>query len=325
MNRKTLSAPVWLGLFTGLSLLCYLLAATLFLPVQSLLPAGGSLNLAFYRPYVLTEPLVLLGHALRFLLMGALLLFLRPAIPEKQRGSRTVFGLLWGLALLLSLEPQPGSVEGMIYLQATVWEHGLVLLYTGGQTVLLITLLRRITGGLLPRKETPAAATTPLPERGTWIRWTLIYVAVYWVVGSVFYNLSGYQEALATMEELSMFRPLENIPAVLAVFLGQFVRGPLLLLFLWPLRSLWLIPGRRGMVLFVLLLGFTVLGGYGVLPAMTSGLGQMSPADYLAGLAIGIPELLAQSLLFSWLFVRLETRRRARAERNAPSEVSPCA
>jgi hypothetical protein len=52
--------------------------------------------------------------------------FYRIIVRDKD-GLIVLFGALWGLAILGSLEPPPGTIEGMIYTETTAVEHLLVL------------------------------------------------------------------------------------------------------------------------------------------------------------------------------------------------------
>ncbi len=61
---------------------------------------------------------------------GSMALVLYPfyqMIGEHKRSMLILFFALWGIALLGSLEPMPGSIEGMIYTKTTFIEHFMVL------------------------------------------------------------------------------------------------------------------------------------------------------------------------------------------------------
>ncbi|MFO8060393.1 MAG: hypothetical protein R6U70_07050 [Bacillota bacterium] len=68
------------------------------------------------------------------------------------RGRRApwiLFGALWGLALLGSIQPMPGSLEGMIYTTTTFAEHALVLVAAGVQVAAFCWLFLRWETGEL--------------------------------------------------------------------------------------------------------------------------------------------------------------------------------
>jgi len=82
----------------------------------------------------------------------------------------------------------------------------------------------------LSRKKTDTVSTSSpgsslpvnLPEKlkSYTSRFMVAHLVTYWVIGSVFYQIAGYADALEEMEIFEMWRPLENIPAVLLVFFG---------------------------------------------------------------------------------------------------------
>ena len=136
---------------------------------------------------------------------------------------------------------------------------------------------------------------------------TLVHVSVYWVVGSLFYQISGYEEALATMEVFQLYRPLESISMVLVVFFGQIGRGALLSLLLYPFFKVLIQTKRAWLLMFGLLLGLQVLGS----PLFADGFISAEVAtvgEFIESLVIGIPEIVVQTLVLSLLFVGLARR-----------------
>jgi hypothetical protein len=235
------------------------------------------------------------------------------------------------VALFGSVEPMPGSMEGMIYVQITLLEHLLVLTTIGLQVYLFIWLFfkwenhanksnSRIdssTGSAQTSDEKLAnlsadtemqnSAWLPGNLKGYTIRFTIVHVLTYWVVGAVFYQISDYEEALASMEVFELWRSLDNpIIALLALF-SQFVRGPILALLLYPFLHIYVNKNHGWFFLFSLLFGLTALGS----PIFITGLLEfdVSLTEYLGNLLIGVPEIVVQMLFFSILFYQWQKRR----------------
>lgn len=134
-------------------------------------------------------------------------------------------------------------------------------------------------------------------------RFTLVHLLVYWIIGSLFYQISGYEEALATMEVFQHWRPLESIVMVCVVFFGQIARGALLALLIYPFYQVFMKKKHGWVLLFGLLFGLKVLGSPIFIHEFiisTSALGSIT--EFLQSLIIGIPEIMAQTLIFSLLF-----------------------
>lgn len=64
-------------------------------------------------------------------------------IVKGNHGGLILFGALWGLAILGSLEPLPGSIEGLIYTETTLVEHFMVLIAGAVQVMLFSWLFLR--------------------------------------------------------------------------------------------------------------------------------------------------------------------------------------
>ncbi len=136
------------GRFTLIYILAYFAAAAVFLIIQNALPLSSRVALDFFEPYRLglTEPV---SQILRGFFIALVLYPFYDLIVRGERGFLVLFAALWGVALLGSLEPRPGSIEGMIYTHTTILEHFLVLAVGAVQVMFLSwVFLRWERGGL---------------------------------------------------------------------------------------------------------------------------------------------------------------------------------
>ncbi len=132
----------------------------------------------------------------------------------------------------------------------------------------------------------------------------MLHLLVYLIVGTLFYEISGYEEALATMEIFELWRPLDNMIMVGAVFFGQILRGAILAMLLLPFYSTYMKKQRGWLLLFGLLFGLKVLATVISVPDMSTELIQ-GLHDSLTGL----PEITAQTLIFASLFFIWERKK----------------
>lgn len=295
------------GRFILVHVVVYSVIALIFINIQGGLPAALRVSLDFFEPYSFGF-MDLVIQALRAAVIALVLYPFYDLIVKGRQGFYILLAALWGIVLLGSLEPTPGSIEGMIYLETTFLEH-LLVLAAGAVQVLLFSLLflrweRSSSAG-------PGEAELSLEkfDFGTLLigrlrsyvgRFTFLHVIIYWVVGSLFYQISGYEEALATMEIFELYRPLENFGMVAVVFFGQIFRGAILALLLYPFYDIYMRTERGWLLLFGLLFGLKVLVVVIFIPTALA---------ELLDLAIGIPEIITQTLVFSLLFFAWERRR----------------
>ena len=121
----------YLGRFILLHLVIYSIIGTGFLIFQNALPASERVALDFFQPYQPLSMMTILNQIIRGGVMGLILYPFYETIIRKQRGWIVIFGAMWGLGLLCSVEPVPGSIEGFIYTRTTIAEH-LLVLFAGG-------------------------------------------------------------------------------------------------------------------------------------------------------------------------------------------------
>lgn len=296
----------YLGRFTLLHLLTYILIGFLFNIFQNTLPESGRIALDYYEPFRPIGIMAMIGQVLRGLAFALVFYPFYNVLFENRRGRLILFGAMWGVALFGSVEPQPGSIEGIIYTTISFTEHLSVLIAVALQMLLFVWLFFKWE--LASQKSTVSAENKTLnrtvyaPEkmRGYVIRFLVIHLITYWVVGSIFYQVAGYADALEEMEIFELWRPLENIQAVLLVFFGQIFRGTMLALLLAPFFGSYVYKKSGWLLLFLLIFGLTTLGSPLFLSEFISFEGSF--AEFLNDLIIGIPEIVTQMLVFSLLF-----------------------
>lgn len=145
--------------------------------------------------------------------------------------------------------------------------------------------------------------------RGYTRRFTLLHALTYWIVGMIFYQISGYEEAMNTMEAFELFRPLDNGLMVIVVFLGQIIRGAILALLIYPFYSIYMNKQQGWLYIFLLLWGLTALGSLVFIPNLLQDITNISLTEFIESIKIGIPEITLQMLVFSWLFFKWEKRK----------------
>lgn len=311
---KTGAPNLWnyLGRFAIVFVLSYAVVAVLFLGVQNQLSEDYRIALELYEPFRPAALSTLIPLVVRALILALILYPFYGVIMQNRFGGLILFGALWGAALFGSVEPMPGSLEGMIYTSISFTEHALVLVAIALQMLLFVWLFLKWEVGTTHSStlENHTPGTIPGPGtrlfKGYMARFTVVHVVTYWVVGSVFYQIADYEEALAAMEIFELWRPLESLTMVLVVFLGQVVRGPVLAVLLLPFLNIYISQRYGWLYLFMLMFGLTALGSPVFLHELL--VIETTLSDYLQDLWIGIPEIFTQMLLFSVLFFYWQKR-----------------
>ncbi len=295
------------GRFTLLYALIYLIVAAVFIQFQQFMEPAQRLGLDFYQPYSLTSA-ALLTQVLVGLVMAVVIYPFYKQIVYPKSGWFTLFLLLWGVSLLCSLEPKPGTIEGLLYTEISYAEHILVLAAGAIQFLVLTKLFllwerKALPPVLFAETESFRALDHNHFLRGYLRRYTFWHVLVYMLVGAVFYQISGYGDALEAMDEFALWRDLEQLHMPLVIVGGQIFRGLLTALFLLPLYQVYMQKAQGWVFLFGLLFGLQVLTTVLYIPDTFPSLSQA-----LQGLKIGIPEITAQTFVFSGIFYFWEKR-----------------
>ncbi len=293
----------FVGKFLVLHLVSFALIAVVFLLFKSNLPESKRIALNYYEPFRLFDMLSVTGQALRGLAFAFIIYPFYDLVFKNKKGRLLLFLSIWGLALICSVEPQPGSIEGVIYTTITFTEHVAVILFVAMQAILFVWLIFKWEAHQ-PQFPTHKIANTLFPEKhklkSYTIRFTIMHLLTYWIVGSIFYQMANYNDALETMEVFELWRPLENLPAVFLVFGGQIVRGVLLAVGLYPFYNHYIYKKYGWALLYLLLAGLTILGSPIFIREFIAFQGNTT--EFLESLIIGIPEIFSQMLIFSLLF-----------------------
>ncbi len=296
----------YLGRFTLLHLFTYILIGFVFLIFQDTLPESRRIALDYYEPFRPLGMMAVVGQIIRGLAFAFVFYPFYQVLFKNPQGRLIMFGAMWGIALFGSVEPQPGSIEGIIYTTISFIEHISVLFAVAVQMLLFVWLFFKWE--LLSQKKTGSSEITkrdilsyaPEKIRGYAVRFLVVHLVTYWVIGSIFYQIAGYADALKEMEIFEMWRPLENMNAVLLVFFGQLFRGTMLALLLAPFYGSYVHKRNGWLLLFLLVFGLTTLGSPLFLSEFI--LFEGSLAAFLKDLIIGIPEIVTQMLVFSLVF-----------------------
>lgn len=299
----------FLGKFTLLHLITYIIIGYFFLIFQDSLPESKRIALDFYEPFRSPDFMSIIGQILRGLAFALIFYPFYNTLFKNPRGRLTLFGAMWGVALFGSVEPQPGSIEGIIYTTISFAEHMYILIAVAAQMLLFVWLFfkwealsQKRTGPSDPESQQSLENLVQYPKkiRGYIFRFGIVHLISYWIIGSLFYQIAGYADALQEMEVFELWRNLESIPAVLLVFFGQIFRGPVLALLLAPFYGSYINKKHGWLLLFLLMFGLTALGSPIFLPEFIFFEGTFM--EFLRDLMIGIPEIVTQMLVFSIIF-----------------------
>ena len=318
-NEKITHFWGYAGRFILLHVAAYTIIGVFFLYIQNMVPEARrvALDFEYFSPYRTPGLITLAAQASRALILALIFYPFYRTITASGMGGIALYGAMWGVAVLGSVEPIPGSLEGMVYTITTFPEHMAVLGATAIQTALFVWLFLRWERSRAGHSTTGAGESVqnPLPsvpvsKKGHVVRFSLLHLITYWTVGSLFYQISDYQEAMASMAIFEFYRPLENIIMVMGVFFGQIVRGPLLALLLFPFFATWVHKRHGWLLLFGLLFGLTALGSPVFLHLTIEGtLSAVSFSQFIENWTIGIPEIFTQMLIFSILLFLWERKR----------------
>ena len=309
-------------------LAAYFMAGGMFLFMTARLPEESRRALDFFTFYQPLGGLTLLSQLIRGIIIGVLCLPLLRVMENSSKPWLYLAGLVWGVGIFGSVEPLPGSFEGMLYTTTSAAEHLMALLGSLVQVLLMAAILTK-TGTIKRRQkktarkadETPEDTNSKKLQANYFKQFTLFHVATYFLVGMIFYQISGYEEALATMEMFALWRPLENLVMPLVIFLGQFIRGVVLAALLFPYYRRFFMTAGGWKGLFITLWGMTFLAAVNIVPWVVQDvwLGEHPLRDLL----IGPPEVTVQMLLFSGLLYAWHRRTISLPGLTMGREVSP--
>ena len=328
-GKKLLS---YLGRFSLVHLIVNSLFAFIFLNVQRSLPEANRLALELFSPYQAFSLSIVITQVIRGLACALVLFPFYETITNGRRGIFILFGSMWGLAFFASVDPAPGTIEGMIYTQTTFIEHALVIITIAVQMLIFSWLFikwethpafgfkEREKGFIVDTENRPPDDfSVGGPQKyaffeslsrnvtGYTIRFTLLHLITYFIAGTVFYQLAEYGGAIATRETLELYRPQDEYSYFFfLVMSGQIFRGIVMALLLYPFLNTFIQRIHGWFLLFGLMFGLTLLGSPVFIPVTL--LRETAFVDTLQNLRIGIPEVITQMLLFSVVFVYWQKR-----------------
>lgn len=291
----------------------YIAIAAGFILFQNSLPESNRVALDMYQPFRTLSFLTIVGQLLRGLAFGFVFYPFYHLIFNRKGGRLLLFLSMWTIGLFCSVEPQPGSIEGIIYTVITFAEHASIIIAVGIQMLLFVWLIFWVENRFTENNSLEigeSLSLNPNNLKGYIIRFTLVHLFTYWVVGGIFYELSGYNNALETMEIFKLWRPMESLQTVLLVFFGQIFRGSLLALLLYPFYENYIERKSGWALLYLLMIGLTILGSPLFLTEFIDFNGSI--AEFIKSLAVGIPEIFSQMLVFSLLFFFWQRKAEAR-------------
>lgn len=131
-------------------------------------------------------------------------------------------------------------------------------------------------------------------------RATVVHFATYFAFGLLFFTIPGYGAVYSNPEVSPMIRPTTDPLAMAGPFL-QLARGPILALALFPFRSVFVEQRRGWIALWGLFLGLAILGPAVAAPGSFEGLIYTKLPLWFH--LFVLPEVILQTLAFSWLFV----------------------
>lgn len=303
----------YVGRFSLVHLLAYVLIGAAFVTLQDALPPADLVAIEFFEPYRPFDVAALLAQVARG---GVLALVLAPfydRFVNRDRGLPILFGVVWGLTVIASIDPIPGSIEGVIYTETTATAHLVVLAATAVQVGLFAFAFldweRRVDDGEMSADDTEGSNGEGQGNLPRYVgRFSVLYPLVYLVAGIAFMQLQDYETVLATREAFELYRPLDD-PMVAAAVPIQVFRGGLMALLIAPFYDTFVRRERGWFLLFGLLWGLTFLGSPHAILGLASDL--VSAGD-VGEILFGTAEVTAQLGLFAVLFWLWERRARDR-------------
>lgn len=305
MKKESGKPNLWIFIarFALIHIAIYLAIAAVFLLFQNSLSESNRVALDMYQPFRTLSLTSIAGQLLRGLAFGVVFYPFYNVVFNRKGGRLLLFLSMWAVGLLCSVEPQPGSIEGIIYTVISAKEHISVIIAVGIQMLLFAWLIFWVESFFAKNKSFQLDASFSLKSqnlKGYTLRFMAVHLFTYWVVGGIFYEISGYNDALESMEIFKLWRPMENLQAVLLVFFGQIFRGTLLALLLYPYYESYISKKCGWALLYLLMIGLTILGSPIFLTEFIDFSGSAS--EFIQSLAVGIPEIFSQMLVFSLLF-----------------------
>lgn len=218
------------GRFLLIHIVTYSIVAVVFSFVKDALPTSSRIALDFYKLYEPFNFLVLITQIIRGIIISFALYPFYNSIIKSSRGVLVLFGLLWGMVVVGSLEPLPGSIEGMIYTTTTLLEHLMVMIAGAIQALLFSWLF--LCWEYKVGKIDLIRDRHEKRYKDYLTRFILLHVITYTLIGVLFYQLQDYKVAFEIQEYFKLFRPTDHPLVKYSVFI-QILRGGILAVFLY--------------------------------------------------------------------------------------------
>lgn len=309
----------WVARTALLFVATYVAVTGAVLLAQARLPLEDRVLLEFFGVYASPEARIVAAQLLRGALAALILYAIYPYVTRHERAGLVLFGFFWGLVMLGSVEPLPGSIEGWIYTETPLRAHALIAVASAVHAAILAWSIPLVERWATSRLQAVSREGVRVPAvralrlgRGAMLRFVTLHVGTYVLAGVVFMMLQDYATAFATQEQFAHFRPLDDPMMALAIPL-QIPRGLLLGFCLAPFVRVAIGRRRGWLLLFSALFGATALVTAGLASTLV---GVVTSDVDVAELGVGLPELVVQMGLFAWLFLAWE-RRSGRVRRRA--------
>lgn len=137
------------GRFVLTYIVVYSVIGFFFLNFQRMMPVSARVALDFFEPFRLNLVEIIL-QGIRAALIALVLYPFYNQITDDKKGMWAIFAALWGLSLLGSLEPKPGSIEGIIYTETSMVEHFIVMVTVAIQVLIFSKLFLRWEKSVIP-------------------------------------------------------------------------------------------------------------------------------------------------------------------------------
>ena len=306
----------FVGRFSLTHVFAYVLVGTGFVALLSGMPRPDLIAIQFFEPYRPLDASVIGWQAVRGVVMGLIFFPFYDAIIARKRGDFVLFNVVLGFSIIGSVQPMPGSIEGVLYTVTTPLEHSLVLGASAIHVGLLTGVFVRWERWSNPEIEVERVALIGDAVRDALFRFlsrfTILHVLTYVLAGIVFMEIQDYETAFETMAAFELYRPLDGMVG-LFVFPTQIVRGLLFGLLLLPLYDRIFRESHGWLYLFGLFWGITLMGS----PNAIQGLFESLVTSPVSETLLGTAEVTVQMALFSVLIWWWERRSNANLRQEA--------
>ena len=144
----------YIFIFSTIYVISYCLIAVAFTLIQNLMDVNQIKALVFFKPYSFPTLSVIVNQAFKGGFLALIIYPFYDLIYNNKRSVLYLFILLWGLALFGSVQPMPGSIEGIYYTKTTILEHILVISAKALQVIIFSKMfLKQEKGEVLKESE----------------------------------------------------------------------------------------------------------------------------------------------------------------------------